>query len=278
MLEENFMKIIESFIMSKGISACEDALFTGDGFVCVIDGITSRSTINTKGLTRGRLACDLIIDELNDMPYDVDPVSFFKALNEAIYQYYRNMNVVDAVKKSPVKRAGASVIAYSRHHNQVWSVGDCMCIVDNQVYNNGKYIDELLAELRAYVNITEIASGVDILELQQNDPGRAFIIPLIEKQMLFQNNMEFNSPYNYSVIDGFFCNYEDIKIIDNESSEVVLASDGYPKLFNDLCTSEAYLMQVLRTDPLLIYENKSTKGKTPNQNSYDDRTYVRFTI
>ena len=61
-----------------------------------------------------------------------------------------------------------------------------------------------------------------------------------------------------------------------EFSEVVLASDGYPKLFGTLEESEHYLQKVLAEDPLCISLNKQTKGLMVGNNSYDDRTFVRF--
>ena len=66
--------------------------------------------------------------------------------------------------------------------------------------------------------------------------------------------------------------YEEIP----EFSEVVLASDGYPKLFGTLEESEHYLQKVLAEDPLCISLNKQTKGLMVGNNSYDDRTFVRF--
>ena len=61
-----------------------------------------------------------------------------------------------------------------------------------------------------------------------------------------------------------------------EFSEMVLASDGYPKLFGTLEESEHYLQKVLAEDPLCISLNKQTKGLMVGNNSYDDRTFVRF--
>ena len=88
---------------------------------------------------------------------------------------------------------------------------------------------------------------------------------------------------------GYFCfNNEplkDIKYLDmveifhvDESSEVVLASDGYPLLKKTLNESEEMLADILKQDPLCCKIYPSTKGLTPNSRSYDDRVYVRFSV
>ena len=58
--------------------------------------------------------------------------------------------------------------------------------------------------------------------------------------------------------------------------EIVLASDGYPELFATLAQSEAHLQTVNAKDPLCFRENKGTKGIAPQNDSFDDRAYIRF--
>lgn len=58
--------------------------------------------------------------------------------------------------------------------------------------------------------------------------------------------------------------------------DIVLSSDGYPRLFATLRESEDYLADVLAHDRLALKLNKQTKGCLEGQYSYDDRTYVRF--
>ena len=60
------------------------------------------------------------------------------------------------------------------------------------------------------------------------------------------------------------------------NSQIILSSDGYPKLFTTLQESEEYLFSVLKDDPLLYKKYKSTKGFMKGQNSFDDRAFISF--
>lgn len=60
--------------------------------------------------------------------------------------------------------------------------------------------------------------------------------------------------------------------------ELVLATDGYPRLFPTLEKTESYLQKCLAEDPLCIKKIKATKGCKPGYSSLDDRAYVRFKL
>lgn len=63
----------------------------------------------------------------------------------------------------------------------------------------------------------------------------------------------------------------------HEGDGIVLASDGYPELQETYQESERILQRTLIHDPLIINRlYRSTKGLTPGNLSYDDRTYIRF--
>ena len=57
-----------------------------------------------------------------------------------------------------------------------------------------------------------------------------------------------------------------------------MASDGYPVLFDSLSETENYLMQAVEDDSNCVYSLRGTKGIQPGNQSYDDRTYVGFTV
>ena len=54
-------------------------------------------------------------------------------------------------------------------------------------------------------------------------------------------------------------------------------SDGYPFLQSTLKDSEQRLQQQRESDPLNIGSFKATKAFVAGSNSFDDRTYIRFT-
>ena len=60
-------------------------------------------------------------------------------------------------------------------------------------------------------------------------------------------------------------------------AEIVLASDGYPRLMPTLRESEKELECLLAEDPLCIGDNIATKGLKVGQKSFDDRSYIRLT-
>ena len=89
-----------------------------------------------------------------------------------------------------------------------------------------------------------------------------------------------NQNKTYAVIDGFPIPEMRVPVItlDFRPWEIALASDGYPFLCPTLAESEARLDEQRRNDPLNIGDFKATKGFTPGFNSFDDRSYIRFTV
>ena len=57
-----------------------------------------------------------------------------------------------------------------------------------------------------------------------------------------------------------------------------MASDGYPKLANTLEETETLLDYQRKTDPLNIGTFKATKAFVEGNNSFDDRSYIRFQV
>lgn len=100
------------------------------------------------------------------------------------------------------------------------------------------------------------------------------ILPFLRLQSQFANK---RGPYGYFVFDGFTDPTYPIRTVNiNPGDEVVLASDGYPLLRPSLAQSERELHRLKREDPELISEYQSAKGFTPGNDSFDDRTYLRF--
>lgn len=118
--------------------------------------------------------------------------------------------------------------------------------------------------------------GGDAEDLNDNDFGREAIMPYMKKQSLFANT---DNVFGYPVIDGSGINSSMIRIYSvNEGDEVVLASDGYPVLYPTLRESERELERILESDPLAINENIQTKMMVKGNNSFDDRSYLRFKV
>ena len=90
-----------------------------------------------------------------------------------------------------------------------------------------------------------------------------------------------NQNITYSVVDGFPIDRQHVRTItlDFQPYEIVLASDGYPFLHPTLEESEAALQRQRQHDPLNYSPDfQATKAFHPDNNSFDDRSYIRFRV
>ena len=164
----------------------------------------------------------------------------------------------------------ASAAIYSPARREVWLVGDCQCLVDEQFYDNPKPYEEPVAEMRAAYIRLQLMQGRPTSDFQKHDEGRDFVLPVLIDSCRYQNK-------TFSVIDGFSIPASKIRIIDvSQAREIVLATDGYPLLRPTLADSEHELAQLLAEDPLCIHRFKATKGLMQGNKSFDDRSYLRL--
>ena len=294
------MKIIESSIIGKkSPEACEDGMVVTDDFIAVIDGSTSKTPkLLNPDMKNGRYAMMLISEYIREeLKADASVDDFCQGVTAYIYnKVYEKLGVEERLKEHPEERLTASAILYSRTRNEVWMVGDCQAIIDGKLYENGKPYEEKIARKRVEL----IAQGLSPAE------ARKQIEPLLIKAMLSGQNQ------TYPVIDGFpvyregvkvvsvsdsssvqdsvsssdFCSVQDpvscsgsasaSDTIPSSSSEIVLASDGYPFLKPSLAASEAALAEQIANDPQNIHSFIATKGIVEGNKSFDDRTYIRF--
>ena len=288
------MKIIESSIIGKkSPEACEDGMVVTDDFIAVIDGSTSKTPKHLNSdMKNGRYAMMLISEYIREeLKADASVDEFCQGVTAYIYnKVYEKLGVEERLKEHPEERLTASAILYSRTRNEVWMVGDCQAIIAGKLYENGKPYEEKIARKRVEL----IAQGLSPAE------ARKQIEPLLIEAMLSGQNQ------TYTVIDGFPIYREGVKVvsvsdsssvqdsvpasdsvhcsdsvsasgtISVSSSEIVLASDGYPFLKPTLAASEAALAEQIANDPQNIHSFIATKGIVEGNKSFDDRTYIRF--
>ena len=288
------MDIIESSIIGKkSPEACEDGMVVTDDFIAVIDGSTSKTPKHLNpDMKNGRYAMMLISEYIREeLKADASVDDFCQGVTAFIYnKVYEKLGVEERLKEHPEERLTASAILYSRTRNEVWMVGDCQAIIAGKLYENGKPYEEKIARKRVEL----IAQGLSPAE------ARKQIEPLLIKAMLSGQNQ------TYTVIDGFPIYREGVKVvsvsdsssvqdsvpasdsvpcsdsasasgtISVSSSEIVLASDGYPFLEPTLAASEAALAEQIANDPQNIRSFIATKGIVEGNKSFDDRTYIRF--
>lgn len=274
------MNVLEQFLKSKTIldSECEDSIFVSDHFAAVIDGVTSKSTLKYANDTPGRACSQLLKKALEDLAVESTAKQAVEFLTSAVFSKYKERGIEEHVLNFPVERASACIAVYSKFRNELWMVGDCRCMADKTVYSNPKHIDTLLSDIRSLYIQSELKMGKSVIEIQLNDSGREYILPLLERQSLFQNSNRKNT-FSYGIIDGFKVPESEIKIYNlSHAVKLILATDGYPLLFDTLAQSENYLKKILETDPLCFHKFKSTKGLKPENLSFDDRAYLSIRI
>ena len=270
-----------------------------DDFIAVIDGSTSKTPKHLNpDMKNGRYAMMLISEYIREeLKADASVDDFCQGVTAFIYnKVYEKLGVEERLKEHPEERLTASAILYSRTRNEVWMVGDCQAIIDGKLYENGKPYEEKIARKRVEL----IEQGFSPAE------ARKQIEPLLIKAMLSGQNQ------TYTVIDGFPIYREGVKVVSvsdsssvqdsvspsdscsvqdpvscsgsasasdtipSSSSEIVLASDGYPFLKPTLAASEAALAEQIANDPQNIRSFIATKGIVEGNKSFDDRTYIRF--
>ena len=264
------MKVFEQFIKGKknNQAFCEDALFVSEDFIAVVDGVTAKTDTLFNGKTGGRAAAEKICEAISRFPKDMtldDAVEILTAYVNSLYS--------DGV---PFGSAAASVIIYSNFHKEIWSVGDCQCYINDEFYSHNKEIDSIVSDMRALVLEMNRRQGMTDEDFLHNDPGREFVLPVIKNLQIFANA---GGKFSYGVINGAKIQKEDMIVHKVKAGdEIVLASDGYPKLMRTLAESEKLLQKEILNNPLCDKDFRSTKGVQKDSLSFDDRTYIRFRV
>ena len=286
-------------IGKKSQEACEDGMVVTDDFIAVIDGSTSKTPKHLNpDMKNGRYAMMLISEYIREeLKADASVDDFCQGVTAYIYnKVYEKLGVEERLQEHPEERLTASAILYSRTRNEVWMLGDCQAIIDGKLYENGKPYEQEIARKRVEL----IEQGLSPAE------ARKQIEPLLIKAMLSGQNR------TYTVIDGFPIYREGVKVVSVSdscsvqdsvqdsvpasdsvpcsdsvsasgtifvsSSEIVLASDGYPFLEPTLAASEVALAEQIANDPQNIHSFIATKGIVEGNKSFDDRTYIRFSV
>lgn len=257
----------------------EDGIIVTPDFVAVIDGATAKSDFRLDGKASGRLAMELALEAIRNFPKDIDAEQAIGRITDRIYSFYKEHNLLDGLKEEPGKRFTANGVIYSVARGEVWQVGDCQCIIGDLYSQNEKEIDAIMANARAAFNEAALANGATMKDLEAHDPGRDFIYPFLQRQAVLQNNPNPEHPYAFPVFDGFPVNMKQVNIFPiGNVEEIILSSDGYPKLFPTLQESESYLANILEKDPLCMRLYKSTKGVKKGNCSFDDRSYIKLLL
>ena len=310
--EVDFMKIIESSIIGKkSPEACEDGMVVTDDFIAVIDGSTSKTPKHLNpDMKNGRYAMMLISEYIQEeLKADASVDDFCQGVTAYIYnKVYEKLGVEERLKEHPEERLTASAILYSRTRNEVWMVGDCQAIIDGKLYENGKPYEEKIARKRVELieqglSPAEARKQIEPLLIKAMLSGQNQTYTVIDGFPIYREGVKVVSVSDSSSVQGSVsssdsssvqdsvsssdsCSVQDpvscsgsasaSDTIPSSSSEIVLASDGYPFLKPTLAASEAALAEQIANDPQNIHSFIATKGIVEGNKSFDDRTYIRF--
>lgn len=266
------MHVIESLCQGKvpGNDLNEDHLIVTDDFIAVLDGVSTVNCPPIDGMAGGRFAVRVAEKIIRDFKPDVTGEAAIDLLSQGL----RAAVAARVTLTRDIRPPSFAMAIYSVKKQQVWRVCDCAAIIDGKAHIRELPPDAVTSEARAYVIESLLLQGKTIDQLRSFDTSREVIHPLLQEQHHFSN---LDSAYGYGVIDGRPVPSRFIDIFDaSGAKEIILASDGYPFVCGTLAETEKRLSDLLRDDPLLFRQYKSTKGHQQGNLSFDDRTYIRF--
>ncbi len=271
------MEVVEQFVASKtgSLEHCEDGIVVMGTVAAVIDGGTDKTGRRYDGISAGRYAMLACADAVRSL----DPAADW----HAAVRWLTGKLAGRLPGGLPAhERPEAAVTVYSQAHREIWQVGDVGFWFPGQsagAPNAPKLIDRYAADIRAAILRVELDEGASQSVLARDDPGRRAISGLLNCQARFRNNPAAKE-LAYSAIDGCDVPPDLITVrgIPDDVTELVIASDGYPRILPTLRESESLLTELLISDPLCIGALRGTKGVAPGNVSFDDRAYLRILV
>lgn len=270
------IEVLEAFTRSKSGEATggDDAVFLSESHAAVLDGETDKSGLTFDGKSAGRFIADVACSAIADLKPDCTAVEAVREISSSVDAELRGRGFQG-------RRPSATAVIYSAVRREIWRVGDASFRFGDKESIGGKLIDRIAAEARSALIAARLLAGSEPDSILQDDPGREMILPLLIDSVHFRNLPTSSvSSLRFGAIDGSPVPDDLIEVVavPIESSTVILASDGYPRLLPTLAESEAYLKGAIDRDPLCIRELQGTKAIVMGADSYDDRTYLRLGV
>ncbi len=274
------LRVVEHHRVARtGILAdCEDEVLLTDHFAAVFDGATSAEGPVWAGTTAGRFAAGTLAAALRRLDPTADAAATLRGLEDALRGALRALGLFARARGHPRGRPRSTMVVYSRARREVWRVGDgqALLLAGGRVaesLDGAAPAERSLASVRARVLRGALREGRTIDELRADDVGRAIIADALRS--LRQVPKDARSPPSVA-IDGFQSPPVEVLRVPETVDGLVLATDGYPRLWPDLARTERHPRDRLDGDPLMIGDPPATKGVPPGGVSFDDRSYVRI--
>jgi hypothetical protein len=244
----------------------EDLVLAIQHFYAVIDGATAKSSY--AGTSPGRRAAEAVATVIRRLPPDVAAREAIDSLSAALAA----LALLEPGAESPT----ASLLMLSVDRDEIWVVGDGWISVEGRPRRFGHEIERRGAAARAALLRAELTRA-SVVDLLAEDPGRAMILPLLQRESLL-SNLDGDDDLAFGRLDGRRVPDRFLHVIPLPAgwSRIVLASDGYPELLPSLEQSERALAERIARDPLMIADPPTTKGVGPGRISYDDRSWLEI--
>lgn len=270
------MRIIEQFLAGKTGDPllCEDFIAVQKDFIAVIDGATSRQGQTLGGCRFGRFAAETVAEGIAALDPATDAQGAVRTLTGILREKYLAAAKKDGLDLGTGPYPAAALLVYSRRAKEIWRVADPTFMVDGKAFPTMLKLEEVEADLRSALIEAKLLKGDSVQSLLEKDPFREMIRPVASDFRQFVNR---EVHFGFGVIDGTEVPKSLIEIHPVAGAkEIVLASDGYPRVFPTLEQTENYLAKILVEDPLMYRVHKQAKGLEAGQVSHDDRSYIRF--
>src|ERR1035437_4634350 len=224
------MKIVEQFVSGKtgNPELCEDVIVTTNDFVVVVDGATDKTKREYGGALGGRFAAEHIAHTFKSLAPEADIRACSRLLTDELLAALRKSS--PGMNPSIEDGPSAVFVAYSAARKEVWRVGDCSWMTNNVQYSGNGGNDSVTSAARSALLRGLLLGGAQQAELAKADPGREMILPLLQVQHRFRN-LDSAEPFAFAAVDGRTIPERFLETWHVETGqEIVLASDGYPKL------------------------------------------------
>ena len=251
-----------------------DALVINDNYVAVFDALQARGWRAWDKLPAGVFARTVMVSTLESLPGDMDAKGVIRALQEALQE--RTQRCIEEMEDDQIYAYPQSrALIYSIAKREIWRLGDSPFCIDGKLNYQRSEGYEKAAEKRAEVLELFLANPLsDMKDLINTDYGRSSAMDIIIEEEQRVDGVQTLSGRPDVDIDVLLDNVEVFAV--EPGAELILASDGYPRILATLQESEQWLEDERARDPLFVRDYKALQGAKDEEAGYDDRSYVRF--
>jgi glycerophosphoryl diester phosphodiesterase len=267
------MRVVHQFLRGKDGSAAggQDRLIIGQHVLGVADGATAKPWDDPDG-PDGAVLADAVASLLAKLDESATAIAAVRAATEL---------VAGMLGTAGIAPGAGSAVVYALVHGprrEIWRIGDGHVLVNGERLPERETGESVVARARALVLRERLAGGSEVAALRAEDPGRRAIEPLLASLVKLRNATV--PGLGYPAVDGnpVSAGFVEVFGLPAGACDVVLTSDGYFDVTDDLAETERLLARRLAADPLLVGEPPATKGCRPGAESFDDRSYLRVRV